>query len=54
MNKKVKVRYSDHVYFGEICGPVDVILFKEMAGYIIKNKKNKMKQNMTLLQQQLK
>ena len=41
MKKKLKERYNNHVYFAEICGLADVICFKEMANFIIKEKKKK-------------
>lgn len=55
MKKKLKERYNSHVYFAEICGLADVICFKEMANFIIKEKKrSKTKQKTKLLQLQLK
>ena len=41
LKKKLKERYNDHVYFSELSGQVDVICFREMANYIIKQKKKK-------------
>ena len=54
--KKLKERYNDHVYFSELPGQADVICFREIANYIIKQKNNiiKTKQKLTLLWQQQK
>ena len=41
LKKKLKERYNDHVYFSELSGQADVICFREMANYIIKQKKKK-------------
>ena len=41
LKKKLKERYNNHVYFSELSGQDDVICFREMANYIIKQKKKK-------------
>ena len=39
IKKKIKEKYNDHVYFSEIKGQSDVVCFREMANYILKEKK---------------
>ena len=38
LKKKLKDRYSDHLYFAEINGRKNVLCFKNMANYIINEK----------------
>ena len=38
LKKKLKYRYSDHLYFAEINGRKNVLYFKNMANYIINEK----------------
>ena len=39
IKKKLKDQYSDHLYFGEINGRKNVLYFKNMANYIMNEKR---------------